>query len=1127
MALSLIAKEKLERELLLTKGGGVYYDAARVDPDETTATLFIGLGGTGADVLIRIKNEVKRRMVLPQINGTIVGDAPKNIGFLELDTDASTMKKTWGTAAFDQFGTEFCSLAVNGLPSVVATCKKRAESGDPAWSWYDGIDAVGAREGANGIRQIGRLMLFMNIANVYDDIKKKMSGAYTAYPSINGMRVIVVAGIAGGTGSGTVIDVAYLVRKAAEELSIVNVSINGYLVMPDVNLLNGGDARQLWANGFACLKEIDYWMAPGEAEQNDRFVQRYNENISANGITANIFDFCHLSSATDMENHRLKYNDVITGLAETVFAYIAGEVGVTDAAGVTAMTGMYDNIKNYMAGIAAFAELPASYRYLTLGTHKLEIPYEEISTLLAIRLFERMEETFALRPTEETFKTDMRALGLSPTAIIQDSLMGGIKASPLDNPAAVRYDQIWGKGMGAQSNNLFTDVHTWQARDVQPTVSQHYGNFAKERNGIFLEYIKTNMKKPDRGPMYLTAMLKSTSEYSIIHTFDKIIERCYGIAQTCHANRSDCEKELYRAFEAGKNKIIGRAESVNAYINALREWINNEIGCDVYVKRAEVIIELRDKFFTPYYEKIFSKLADVLEALPEIFRTNLTHITIKQKEASEKGLLDDTCLIWPLDFERDNKQEFNRMLADAQISFLDNLTSSLSKWTGSDLDDLETTKNTDVPGYISQFISAQFGGLLNINMEAIMSAKMGTNDLDTYAHTELLRLRNRSIPMFNIRPAQQSISTSEFSITSVPSDSLNILSSARTHIVSTGNGLKISKEKTRLYTVKVTAGLPLYAYGRTEAAEIEYEKTYSNSSLRKGLHLDGKWATMMPSPLPEGSWTPNAYSNERVAVYNRRIRAAFDTCVKNNIITPDNPDAPTVYRLYIADAGKADFSNLMLQGSIDAQLSQLDSIHEGLWSSTYVELPSMGTSKPTLLERARESVLRLPKLCAIIEDQTMIAEKFAEQKQKIADPRSYAYAIICGLVIKRGYEMIYRNSVNAASFDTLYDITQEKSFPQFETYQAFREKLTDERRASIDTIRAELLRRISGEDNAEKQETLERINSAVAEFEVAIPAVNERISSTELDKRATLLDALRFYETAVSTLKSYRDNYLK
>ena len=44
MALSSKAKEKLESELLLAKGGGVYYDAARVVPDRTTVTLFIGLG---------------------------------------------------------------------------------------------------------------------------------------------------------------------------------------------------------------------------------------------------------------------------------------------------------------------------------------------------------------------------------------------------------------------------------------------------------------------------------------------------------------------------------------------------------------------------------------------------------------------------------------------------------------------------------------------------------------------------------------------------------------------------------------------------------------------------------------------------------------------------------------------------------------------------------------------------------------------------------------------------------------------------------------------------------------------------------------------------------------------------
>ncbi len=158
MPMSNIAREKLESELLLSEGGGIYYDAARVDPDENIATLFIGLGGTGADTLIRIKNDVNRRMVLPKDeNGRVISDRPRNIEFLVIDTDICTMRKSYGAASFDRYGSEYCSISVDCLPAVINAKRTLATNKDPVWDWLEDFDAtaVGSGFGAGGIRQLG------------------------------------------------------------------------------------------------------------------------------------------------------------------------------------------------------------------------------------------------------------------------------------------------------------------------------------------------------------------------------------------------------------------------------------------------------------------------------------------------------------------------------------------------------------------------------------------------------------------------------------------------------------------------------------------------------------------------------------------------------------------------------------------------------------------------------------------------------------------------------------------------------------------------------------------------------------------------------------------------------------
>ncbi|NLO39830.1 MAG: hypothetical protein GX115_10235 [Ruminiclostridium sp.] len=323
MSLSMNAVNQLKSELLLAKGGGIYYDAMRSEADDKTASLFVGLGGTGADMLIRIKNEVMHQMVLPQVNGRIVGDTPNNIGFLAFDTDPETKFKTWGAASFDKFSSEFCSLAVDNISTVIASRKNLAENDDPVWRWYDKIDPIAGNAGSGGLRQIGRLMMIENISKIYTIIQDKIKKMVEVNEGIFSVNVAVVTGISGGTGSGIFIDMAYLLRTVLKDLNIKRNRIFGYIVLPDVNLLKGGQPNMLWANGFAFLKELNYWMSQGSDGRSNKFVQNYGNGVEAN-ITSRVCSYCFLLSSQDLNDKSLTYDKVISSMAENVFTYIAG-----------------------------------------------------------------------------------------------------------------------------------------------------------------------------------------------------------------------------------------------------------------------------------------------------------------------------------------------------------------------------------------------------------------------------------------------------------------------------------------------------------------------------------------------------------------------------------------------------------------------------------------------------------------------------------------------------------------------------------------------------------------------------------------------------------------------------------
>ncbi|MCL2577103.1 MAG: tubulin-like doman-containing protein [Defluviitaleaceae bacterium] len=1133
MALGKMQREHLESELLLSKGGGIYYDNARVEASETEATLFVGLGGTGADMLIRIKNEVKRRMVLPSTNGKIVSDTPQNIGFLAIDTDKTSMKKAWGTATFDQFGSEFCSIAVHDKQAIVTKWKSLAESNAEEASWYDKIDAEAALPGAGGKRQIGRLLLFENIRNVTDCMERKIRCLIAG--GINNVTVVVVAGIAGGTGSGTYIDIAYIARKVLEELAIPGRNIFGYIVLPDVNLLNGGNQDVLKRNGFAALKELDYWMSPGKYEHDDQFVQSYGAGVSVRSIASRPFNFCHLLSAQDMNGMPLTYNKVISSMAENIFAYIAAEVGATaDSSGNSTMGAMYDNINEYIDSLSAKAPIPACYRYLAVGSTKLEIPYEEISTLLAIELFKRLQPTFDLRPTEETFKTDMTALRLVPKDVVHNSLTRKVPPSPLDGQPNYQHGQIWGgENVGPRNNRAYGDVYQWIAREFQIAVTESIKNWSNDQIGVFQNFISDSMKKPDRGPVYLSALIKSDNKWSIIPTLTSMAEQCDGIAATCMSQVGQIENKLQSAYNAGHGKLINRGKYVSDYLSALFEWMNNENAIYVYPERAKEIRALRDRLQV-YYDKVFSKLADVLEALPDIFRQNYDYMVIAEREAESEGRIEnDTRLIWPLKYVKKKATElrdFDKMLDEGVIRFLDDMTVNLSRWTGNDLENLdEASSGTDVPGFISHFISEQFGGLLTINMEDIMRSKEGADDLDRYLHLTLPGMKDKAVPMFSMRQQFRNNGIAEFGLTSVPQDCLEIKSAANKYVKSDKMFIKTSKEKTRLYFVKVVSGVPLYAYSKIEDMEKEYETAKRTTTTRDGTHLYGKWweRDVMPSPLPEKAWTPTVYTNPDAKAYNDSISEAFNFCLKNSIIRPDNENSPSRYYLYIADPKKADLSNLDFgEMSIQEKLSVLEEEFNSLWSGNSIELVGMGTSSTAdFLETIRLSVLRLPRICNELKRQREIASSFVQMKKELGDPNVFASALICGLVTKQDLNIVLKRSIGSASYEALYDITLEKPFGEHEAYTAFRKLLDDERRDEIEMMRKEMLKRIS-RDDTEKSEVTERVETIVKTYTNGLQEIKGRIERAPADRRKPLKDIYSFYDSVLKVAERYKNNYL-
>ena len=173
---------------------------------------------------------------------------------------------------------------------------------------------------------------------------------------------------------------------------IPNTITMGYVLMPDVDELRsnvGEPYRTAWrANGYTCLKELDYYTRTREA-----YCQSFPNGFELNRA-ARPFDYVHLINSRDDAGHILSYEKILMSVAEDVMMHI---IRRRDTYGP-------DILRAYE--VSAYYSYPyKTYNgYFSLGVSETKMPCREIYTLYIARVFENLEMgVFKNHPTEEQF----------------------------------------------------------------------------------------------------------------------------------------------------------------------------------------------------------------------------------------------------------------------------------------------------------------------------------------------------------------------------------------------------------------------------------------------------------------------------------------------------------------------------------------------------------------------------------------------------------------------------------------------------------------------------------------------------------------------------------------------------
>ena len=218
--------------------------------------LFIGLGGTGMTSLLH----TKKRFI------ETYGEIPPMIRFLGVDTDGGAYKKSLMTIdgrTVELTNDEKLPIQVEGPMAIYERNKDK-------FSWLPARNTRALKSitaGAGQIRTNGRFALTVNRDYAKNRLAEAIANLTNAtihdnpkYESMDDspyIEVHMVFSICGGTGCGTFINMAGLIKEVQADCKLT-----GYAVLPDVfKLMSQSGMAQVGPNAYGALMDLDYLMS--------------------------------------------------------------------------------------------------------------------------------------------------------------------------------------------------------------------------------------------------------------------------------------------------------------------------------------------------------------------------------------------------------------------------------------------------------------------------------------------------------------------------------------------------------------------------------------------------------------------------------------------------------------------------------------------------------------------------------------------------------------------------------------------------------------------------------------------------------------------------------------------------
>ncbi|MGM9604222.1 MAG: tubulin-like doman-containing protein, partial [Faecousia sp.] len=407
MAIDLAQKQIYTNRIKKMKEDGFFLPTVRGMSGDTRY-LIVSFGGTGADALFGVKKAFEEQLKADELK--------TRIRFLAIDTDKETQKQTKEVIKAD--GTKDI-VQIDALSNEQfyllsgAAARQVYDKEAHVQDWINPklVDQIRTEstylcgDGASGTRQVGRLTLYP--APTVAELRKRISALVGSLTNGNAapLKVFILSGIAGGTGSGTIIDLSYLIRSTIEGMpggiggvESPRVSYAGFILLPptgtstDPTYIARGNR-----NGYAALKEINHYMTLPERGEAYSLVYGDGSTVVSK---SKIFNICYLMdgvrAGVAFENPR---SVVIRVLSECMLDMVSSNHTTDGVVKVQTVDSFMNDHPASAKGMVSAQSIThamrdADYIYCALGHSEFAMPINEIKLYVAKVMFDRIYSIF-------------------------------------------------------------------------------------------------------------------------------------------------------------------------------------------------------------------------------------------------------------------------------------------------------------------------------------------------------------------------------------------------------------------------------------------------------------------------------------------------------------------------------------------------------------------------------------------------------------------------------------------------------------------------------------------------------------------------------------------------------------